>query len=165
MPFESFQKFCKECNVQLKLNNSRDIERKNFCGHSCRAKYYEIAKNGNVQAMSTPEANAKKARKGSDNGRFIADRSLIKTRKRHENYEWKRSVMDCQKYTCQECGKVGGQLQVHHKAPYSLFKNLRFETGNGLTLCQSCHKKIHAVAAELFGGMTSIKHRGHYANS
>lgn len=165
MPFRSFQKYCKECKVQLKLNNSRDIVRKNFCSHSCRAKFYEISKNGDILLMSTPEANAKKARKGELNGRWIKNRSLIKTRPRYENYEWKRIVMDSQKYTCQECGKIGCQLQVHHKAPYKLFKNLRFEVGNGLTLCQPCHKKIHSAAAELFGGMTSMKHREHYANS
>ena len=141
MPFRSFQKYCKECKVQLKLNNSRDIVRKNFCSHSCRAKFYEISKNGDILLMSTPEANAKKSRKGELNGRWIKNRSLIKTRPRYENYEWKRIVMDSQKYTCQECGKRGVYLEAHHKKKFSDFPELRFDLNNGITLCRICHDK------------------------
>jgi hypothetical protein len=164
MLFKSYKKLCKECNVQLTLNNSRDIVRKNFCSHSCRAKFYEIAKHGNVALMSTPEANAKKVRKGELNGRWIKDRSLVKTRSAHENYVWKRVVMTRDKFTCQNCEKIGGKLQVHHKAPYKLFKNLRWVEQNGITLCEPCHKKLHTTTAEIFGGMTARAHKDHYAN-
>jgi hypothetical protein len=161
MPFESFIKFCKECNIQLKLNNSRDIERKNFCSHSCRAKFTKLHLKTDVikliSLMNTPEANAKKARKGELNGRWIKDRNALQHRGRFENYEWKRKIMICDEYTCQHCKKIGGKLEVHHKAPYKLFKNLRFETNNGLTLCSSCHKQLHSAFTKMFGAISSIR--------
>jgi len=40
-------KRCLECGKEIVLNVKRDIERKKFCSHSCRARYY--VKNGTIK--------------------------------------------------------------------------------------------------------------------
>jgi 5-methylcytosine-specific restriction endonuclease McrA len=43
-------------------------------------------------------------------------------------------------YTCQKCHHYGGELHVHHKT----YKRHGNESVNDLiTLCKSCHEKIH----------------------
>ena len=49
-------------------------------------------------------------------------------------------------YTCQECKKRGGTLDVHHVKPFSLFPELRFALDNLVTLCHSCHLKTPTYA-------------------
>ena len=159
MLFKSYQKFCKECGIQLKLNNNRDIDRKNFCNHSCRAKFASKTFDMNIMwaKAHTPEANIKKTRSGKLNGRWLDDRAAIKHRGRYENYEWKRLVMERDLFTCKDCGQVGKELHVHHKAPYKLFPKLRWAMDNGITFCKPCHKKLHSAFTKVFGAITSQK--------
>ena len=56
---------------------------------------------------------------------------------------WRKSVFERDKYICQLCGKQGGKLNAHHIKPWAEHKDLRFEVGNGITLCEKCHKQIH----------------------
>ena len=60
-----------------------------------------------------------------------------------EYSEWRESVYKRDKYTCQICKKVGGNLNAHHIKEYAKFPELRFEIDNGITLCEECHRKIH----------------------
>ena len=161
-------KHCKECGIQLQLNNSRDIDRKNYCNQSCKGK--QIGKLRNMSLLwdkiNTPEVNAKKAHKGVDHPKWIKDRTKVKSRARPEMTSWKNFVFNRDKFTCNHCQKVGGKLHAHHKAPYSLFPELRWELNNGMTLCESCHKKLHAAAVQFFGGLTSKEYQGErFANS
>jgi hypothetical protein len=39
MHYSKVSKLCKHCGIQLKLNNMRDIERKNFCSRACRQRW------------------------------------------------------------------------------------------------------------------------------
>lgn len=54
---------------------------------------------------------------------------------------WRESVFERDNYTCIWCGKRGGRLQADHIKPFSQFKELRYEIGNGRTLCVECHIK------------------------
>jgi hypothetical protein len=110
---------------------------------------------------NTPEANAKKGFQRENHPGWVSDRSKLKFRPRPEGAEWRNAVFQRDNYVCQECGNRGGRLNAHHKAPYKLFPELRFETENGITLCDPCHKEIHTVAAELFGGLN--KKGAHFA--
>jgi len=53
--------------------------------------------------------------------------------------EWRRFVFERDKYTCQCCGKVGGDLQAHHIENFSSNEDKRFDIENGVTMCISCH--------------------------
>lgn len=57
--------------------------------------------------------------------------------------KWRISVFERDKYTCIDCGKIGGTLHAHHILPFATHKELRFEISNGKTLCMHCHKKYH----------------------
>lgn len=85
----------------------------------------------------------------------------IKTKKYHWNYKggisngnrvirnsykmqyWRVNVFEHDQYTCRDCGKVGGELNAHHIKEFAKYPELRFEIDNGLTLCKTCHIKIH----------------------
>ncbi len=46
-------------------------------------------------------------------------------------------------WTCQDCGKRGGKLEVHHVKAWGPHPELRYEPSNGITLCRPCHKARH----------------------
>lgn len=52
-----------------------------------------------------------------------------------------KKVFERDSYTCKECGKKGGFLQVDHKKSWAKYKDQRFDLDNCQTLCMSCHYK------------------------
>lgn len=72
-----------------------------------------------------------------------------KGRKIRKYREWRTSVFTRDGFRCQICKKVGGKLNAHHIKNYSIFKNLRYDVNNGITLCLSCHKICHFVNKNL----------------
>lgn len=58
---------------------------------------------------------------------------------------WRTRVFFRDGFLCKSCGDArGGNLQAHHIKPYSSHPKLRFDVSNGLTLCVTCHRKVHA---------------------
>lgn len=55
--------------------------------------------------------------------------------------EWRMAVFSRDDFTCQFCGKKGGEINADHIKPWSLFPSLRFDLNNGRTLCLDCHRK------------------------
>lgn len=62
----------------------------------------------------------------------------IRTSLEYKN--WRRAVFERDKFTCQFCGQVGGQLNADHIKPFSTHPKLRFVLSNGRTLCNPCHR-------------------------
>jgi hypothetical protein len=56
--------------------------------------------------------------------------------------QWRMGVFERDKYTCQKCGKRGGELNAHHIKSWSKYPKLRYEIANGKTFCVICHKNI-----------------------
>lgn len=57
---------------------------------------------------------------------------------------WRRSVYQRDNYTCQHCGDSrGGNLNAHHIKEWSKYPDHRYELDNGITLCVTCHRKVH----------------------
>lgn len=59
---------------------------------------------------------------------------------------WRKAVFERDNYTCQECesrSEAGKPLVIHadHIKPFALHPELRFDVGNGRTLCKPCHQK------------------------
>ena len=71
-----------------------------------------------------------------------------------EYYQWRKGVLKRDHYTCQNCFKIGGELEVDHIYPYikiineNVISNLvealscadLWNLSNGKTLCKECHK-------------------------
>jgi hypothetical protein len=64
-----------------------------------------------------------------------------KIRQSGQYAEWRTQVFERDDFTCQECGQRGTRLHPHHIKPFAYFPDLRFEVGNGRTLCVECHRK------------------------
>ena len=56
-----------------------------------------------------------------------------------------KSVLARDNYTCQYCGKRGGNLEVHHLDGYDWCKDKRTVITNGITLCDCCHSLFHSI--------------------
>lgn len=67
--------------------------------------------------------------------------------------EWIKKVFQRDNYTCQCCGKRGGNLNAHHLYNFAEYENLRYEIYNGITLCPQCHlvnypNSFHSIYGE-----------------
>ncbi len=59
---------------------------------------------------------------------------------------WRKTVYKRDRYTCQSCNQsASGSLVAHHLYSYDKYRELRLDTGNGVTLCKSCHTTFHNI--------------------
>lgn len=97
-----------------------------YCSRDCWAKAYS--------GENHPWWNGGKT---SENGRI---------RGSGEYATWRKFVFSRDNFTCQDCGeKASGHLHAHHIFPFADFPEHHFEVWNGLTLCETCHKKYHSA--------------------
>ena len=116
---------CKQCGNEFISKNARAVQQ--FCSYDCK---------GLSQKGVEPKGFVKK--------RGRRPRTYARTRNKHgsaEDREWRQAVFERDKFTCQECGQVGGQLQADHIKSFSEHVELRHELLNGRTLCLACHRK------------------------
>ncbi len=66
-------------------------------------------------------------------------------RRSKEYAEWRNSIYARDNYICQHCGKKcqANNIIAHHLYYFSKVPELRFSLENGITLCRSCHFKLH----------------------
>lgn len=64
---------------------------------------------------------------------------------RIESNRWRDLVFSRDDYTCVVCDEKGGRLNAHHLYSWNSHENLRFETDNGVTLCEECHRSFHST--------------------
>lgn len=90
-----------------------------------------------------PEIRKKMGKKGSANHKWIDGRTPENKRIRNsvEYRLWREAVFARDNFTCQFCGKRGGNLQADHIKPFAWFPELRFAIDNGRTLCVPCHRE------------------------
>ena len=84
------------------------------------------------------------------------ERWYIKTRVRIFNANdivWRKKIFIRDNFTCIICSKKGGVLNAHHIKAWSEYKALRTDLSNGITVCDSCHKKIHKGEREIDGSL------------
>ena len=68
-----------------------------------------------------------------------------KIRKSMDYKIWREAVFARDKWTCVWCLKEGGDLEVDHIKPFSLYPELRFAIDNGITLSTKAHKEFHQI--------------------
>jgi 5-methylcytosine-specific restriction endonuclease McrA len=71
-----------------------------------------------------------------------------------EGREWRKSVFIRDNRTCQDCGAKSGngvrvEIRAHHIKSFADFPKLRFDMGNGVTLCRECHGLRHGRILKL----------------
>ncbi len=145
---------CPVCNKK-----KRDIYHR-FCSNSCagRWKYKNCKKvreaiaQGLVKAQKTASARAKLQKgkpkfgqRGPKNwnwkgGIYRNERHTLMGRIEYKN--WRKAVFERDNYTCQKCGRRGGNLNADHVIPYYIDKTKTFDVNNGQTLCVLCHKSL-----------------------
>ncbi|HUT12453.1 MAG TPA: NUMOD3 domain-containing DNA-binding protein [Thermoguttaceae bacterium] len=66
--------------------------------------------------------------------------------------EWRTAVFARDNFTCQTCGKRGGDLEAHHIIARKQCEALVYDVPNGLTVCETpCHDSLHAASMRLAG--------------
>lgn len=70
--------------------------------------------------------------------------------------DWARYIKERDKYVCQICGEYlyGREAHAHHLIPqwmdkFSYKTSFRYDTKNGICLCNTCHKRIHGKAGTI----------------
>jgi len=74
-----------------------------------------------------------------------------------ENIAWGKAVKERDNYTCQVCLIRGGQLHSHHKEPFALNKETRYDITIGITLCKDCHNLFHKIYGDDCNGDNFIE--------
>lgn len=64
---------------------------------------------------------------------------------------WSRFIRERDLHRCVNCSSTD-RLQAHHIVRKTLYPWGAFDTGNGITLCHQCHRKIH----ERFNGRADL---------
>lgn len=109
-------------NYQIKVGKGK------YCSHKC-------------SIIGTSRLDILGDKNPSWNGGTTRLGTIIRSSGRY--YEWRSSVLNRDNFTCQDCGVIGFEIHAHHIRKFSEYPDLRFEIANGITLCKTCHKKVH----------------------
>lgn len=116
-------KKCFVCKKDFRATGKRKIWGK-FCSRACSAKWrFTGSKNVNWKG-----------------GILREERTELPE---YEN--WRKEVYKKDRWICKICGYKGRQLVAHHIKSFKDFPKLRFIIKNGITLCRSCHCKLHTI--------------------
>ncbi len=74
-------------------------------------------------------------------GGITSENEKIRKSKRYNI--WREKVYKKDDYICQIGKKKTKNIVAHHIKPFADYPSLRFEVSNGVTLCRSCHLKLH----------------------
>jgi 5-methylcytosine-specific restriction endonuclease McrA len=118
-------KLCRYCKSEMRLLPWEIKCNKSFCSLECRSRFH--------------------VRKGKEHwnwqGGISKERDLFRHSDQYKN--WRKIVYERDHFTCQICGNYGEKLHAHHIKPQSLFPEFALVIDNGMTLCRSCHIRIH----------------------
>jgi hypothetical protein len=65
-----------------------------------------------------------------------------KIRRSDKYNKWRDDIYKRDNYKCQICGSKK-DIVAHHIKEFAEYPELRFDINNGITVCRSCHYKIH----------------------
>lgn len=114
---------CPVCGKE-KIGTLSDIKRRITCSQTCY---------GRLVAQRQRGAQSHLWRGGLTASTLILRGSA-------ETTAWRRAVFARDNYACTRCGATG-KLSADHIKPWALYPELRWDIGNGRTLCWPCHKE------------------------
>ena len=121
------KRFCTICSLEIIKNprtSWKQYLNQKYCTLNCKGTAYE------QELLGENNPNYKHG--------LSTDDQIV--RGSNEYKTWRKLVFKRDKYTCQVCKKVGGNLNADHIKPFALYPKLRFNLSNGRTLCVPCHK-------------------------
>lgn len=84
--------------------------------------------------------------KGRRVARGLSEEEYLSSESRRERAEFiptSRKILERDNFCCVWCSQVGGKLAAHHIKPWMDNPTLRYEYTNLVTLCHTCHLKVH----------------------
>lgn len=102
---------------------------------------------GNIKKKKECPLCGIEKRSGKNNCNYnpnLTEKERLLGRKYNEYYNWRKTVFERDNFKCIICGK-GGNISAHHLDGYNWCKCKRTDVDNGVTLCENCHKKFHAI--------------------
>ena len=163
-------KFCC-CKGKLNFNYNEEKHKKHYCIEpNCNNEIcYDTWKYGKGKCQSCL-GKKMTGKIGKATSGYIDGRTPLTILIRHllEYNQWRNKVFERNNYTCQKCGRIGGNLEAHHKKSFAilldkfLYEYNQFspiedketlvrlairwspfwEVNNGKTLCKDCHNLI-----------------------
>lgn len=134
-------------------NSSTKTKHKcNVCGYG-ESGEWKPTPNDILNGHGCPECARKKIseeRKGEKNPSYnpnISEEERKNKNRYRDTPEEKQAKKETKKrdnYTCQCCKKIGCNLHSHHIYPKNLFRDLRDNETNLITLCEECHFAYHS---------------------
>lgn len=105
------------------------------------------------------------------NTKSISSKRLLQLKRNTggEKYvTWRTTVLERDNYRCQSslCSKTEN-LQVQHIFTFSKYPHLRFNTLNGITLCDTCHRKTfgrESVFSHTYAAKALLNHQIYIKN-
>lgn len=133
--------YCLNCGIKYR-NKKKTI----YCSNSCSQKHRPRKKGYHLTAEHKRKiSEAQQGEKGHNwKGGIYPEINAIRRRASYK--EWRKSVFMRDNYTCQICGKRGGELNADHIKSFAKYPELRTEISNGRTLCVKCHRKTDSYA-------------------
>lgn len=124
---------CEICGAECEESEQHYLKSKHhFCGVECSHIWQSINWAGENSPLWNPNLTQQER-----------ERCRISSK---EYDEWRLEVYKRDKYTCQCCKQSkSGHLNAHHLNGYNWDKENRYNTNNGVTLCEDCHKEFHKL--------------------
>ena len=147
------QKWCSSCcSWHAQSDFGRDSQKWDGLRHACKKTFKVPVKRhahgkpmlGKKHSQETKQ-RIRETHLGSSNHRWKGGVTPAQRRARQNAayQRWRKAILRRDENRCRECG-LTGHLNVHHIKPFKNHPQLRTDPNNGITLCESCHKKIHA---------------------
>jgi hypothetical protein len=79
---------------------------------------------------------------GNPNWKGGITRETVRVRNSFPSFVWRNAVRERDNWTCKRCGGKE-HIHAHHIRNFFNYPDLRFDIGNGISLCKTCHLLFH----------------------
>jgi len=137
-------KFCSICEKEFwkKHRTKEQWGKAHFCSVECLIKSkIGVCRPDAIAILEKNRLNHKGEKHWNWKGGITDANSKI--RRSHKYNVWRKAVYKRDNWTCVKCHKKQKCPIAHHKKSFNDYPKLRFEVSNGITVCRSCHRKIH----------------------